>query len=141
MIPFLDIYGLLSVILRALALISEALMVGGVIFTYVVVARHSTHPLQSKLMRMVAMSAGVLVASELAYVAINSAVLRLSTHLTWLEICGASFVVSGAAAIAGAGMCGMFALVRRPNIGAALAIPGGCILALASSTMSSHSAA
>jgi putative copper resistance protein D len=131
--PFLDVYALLSVVLRALSLSCEALMIGGVIFRYAV----ARGDLRASAPGLCAASAGLLAVSQTTYLALNSSVLIASTNLTWSELGGASFLLWGAAIVTGAGVCSAFALRRFANV----ACSGGCILALVGSVMTSHSAA
>jgi copper resistance protein D len=137
MIPFLDIYTLLAVILRALALVFEALMIGGVIFRFVSVPEDCEHRLNASLTRMIRVSAALLALTAFVYLSINSALLMLSTNLRWRDLCGASFFVWGAVVIVGAGVCGACAQATR----ARALCSGGCILALVAAVMTSHSAA
>jgi len=132
----LDIFGFLSVLLRAATLAFEALTVGGVVFRFAI-APASKADAARGLTRYLVCSAALLAGVQIAYVAANSALLMASTGLTWAEVMGAAFCISGALMIAGAVIVAVFALSRVGKI----ACPLGCVLILCGAVLTSHSVA
>ena len=137
MIPFLSIYPLLSVLLRAATLVFEALTVGGVIFRLAIARDDVDRRLGDRLSRLLTWSSVLLAISQIAYLAANSTALVASTNLTWAEARGANFFVSGLIVIVGAGVGAAFARTRFANIVG----PLSCLLILCGVVMTSHSAA
>jgi len=133
----LDIFGFLSVLLRAATLVFEALTVGGVIFRCAI-ARDNVSGARG-LARCLIFSAGLLATVQAAYVGANSSILMASTGLAWDDVKGAEFCISGALTIAGAAMVAVFALGKPPLGTAACSI--GCALILCGAVMTSHAVA
>jgi putative copper resistance protein D len=123
------------VLLRAWALILELLTVGGVIFLLAVVPADSSF--RRKLSLLLACSSVLLAAVQLAYIAANAKLLMGSTNLTWADIRGASFCISGVTVVAGSVLVATFCFSRFRSI----ACPLGCVLILAGTVMASHSVA
>jgi len=133
---FLDIFAFVSVLLRALTLVFEALTVGGVIFQFAITPQNS-ESLRRRLSKLLLGSSAMLAVVQLANLAADSAILMASTNLTWTQVKGAGFCISGAFMIVGAGLVGLFALTRSAKI----VCPIGCILILGGAVMTSHSMA
>jgi copper resistance protein D len=134
LLVLLDIFGFLSVLLRGLQLAFEALTVGGVIFCIAIatgIAGIEFQPLK----RWVICAAGLLAASQICGVAINSAILMASTDLNLAELAGAGFWVAGLLVVAGT--IGVVTLIRTRY--ARTLCPVACALILAGAVMASHS--
>jgi len=133
---FLDIFAFVSVLLRALTLAFEALTVGGVIFQLAIMPQDSKE-FRGRLSKLLLGSSALLAVVQLMYLAANSAILMASTNLTWTQVRGAGFCISGAFMIAGAGLVGLFTFTRWAKV----VCPIGCILILGGAVMTSHSVA
>jgi putative copper resistance protein D len=136
----LDIFGFLSVLLRAATLVFEALTVGGVIFRFAI-APGSKAGARRGLTQCLVFSAGLLAGVQIAYVVANSALLMASTGLAWGEVMGAEFCISGALIVAGAAIVAVFASGEPLEGAGRIACPIGCVLILCGAVMSSHSMA
>src|SRR5436190_24175412 len=90
-----------SVLLRGLTLASEALTVGGVIF-FSLVAREAGQDFLSRPLLLLTWSSVLLAATQLCYVAGNSAILVGSAGLTWEDVSGATFWTAGGMVVIGA---------------------------------------
>src|SRR5215475_13486796 len=124
MIPFLDLYGFVSVVLRALALVFEALMVGGVIFQFGIAKKYSNQMVGTRVTSLVTCSSTLLAITETVYLGTNSIVLIQLSNLTWTEASGATFFVWGTVLIVGALLVSVSARTRFAKI----ACPAGCVL-------------
>jgi putative copper resistance protein D len=131
MAQFLDIFGFLSVGLRGLALIFEALAVGGVIFQ-VFVAREYAH---ERAWRWIGISAILLLVTELAAAGSNIAILLGTTNLLLADVLGADFCKATLIGVVGAAAVAVVSRFGRSVLVATLA----CILILLGSAMMSHS--
>ncbi len=128
MTQLLDIFGFLSVLLRGLTLSFEALAIGGVVFLLAITRSEPA-------LRAVVWFAGLLAAVEACSVALNGAILAGTTGMSWSELAGASFCISGLLIVAGA--LGIAFFARTPLVRALC--PICCALILAGSVMNSHS--
>ncbi|MBV8845708.1 MAG: CopD family protein [Bryobacterales bacterium] len=135
LVQLLDLFAFMSVLLRAFTLAFEALAVGGVFFR-MAIARESKL-LDSRVIGFVTWFAVLLAATQAAYVAANSALLMESTGLTWPEVRGAAFCISGFLMMGGALGIAIFARSRL----ARWLCPIGAFAILAGAVMSSHSMA
>jgi putative copper resistance protein D len=133
----LDIFGFLSVLLRAMTLAFEALTVGGVVFQFAIAMRDPEGTFDGRLSALLIGSSSLLAATQLGYVAATSAILMASTNLTWTQVTGASYCIAGALTIAGAGMVGLATSTRAAKFWC----PIGCIPILVGAVMTSHSLA
>ena len=138
----LNLFGFLSVLLRAVTLATQTLAVGGVIFM-LVVARplhltedQSANAMQRSWKRLVALSALGLAAAQVISLSINSAVLMATADLSLGEVVGASFFLAGAVSVMASVS---LALVARDSIHLewhwALAL---AVVIIAASVMTSH---
>ena len=137
MAQLLDIFALLSVLLRGLTLAFEALTVGGVIFLSAIARESSGSPLARRLSRLLIVSSLLLCATQISYVALNSAVLVHTADVPWTDVKGAGFFVAGAALILGAALVVLSGRIRAAGIGRTI----GCASMLFGSVMTSHAAA
>ncbi len=115
----------------------EALTIGGVIFLAAIARKDVSNPSRLGLSRILTVSSILLAATQIAFVAANSAVLMNSAGLTWAEVRGAGFCVAGVVIVAGAAFVGGFVRVRYGTV----MCPVGCFLILCGAVMTSHSAA
>lgn len=107
---FLDIFGFIAVLLRALTLSSEALTVGGIGFLLLVSrGLPLSKPATVKLRRLLTWSAVALAIIQATYVVTNSAVLVGTTDMTWGDIAGAGYCIAGISIIVGAVAVAIFA--------------------------------
>ncbi len=130
MTQFLDIFGFLSVVLRGLALVFEALTVGGIVFQFCVAREHAL----KHAWRWVSCTAVLLAVTQLCVAGADVAILMGSTGLRPAEILGADFCRATLLVVAGA--MTILALPRS-RLSATLA----SVSILLGSTMMSHSAA
>jgi copper resistance protein D len=135
---FLDIFGFISVLLRALTLTSEALTVGGISFL-LLVSRGLTiaKPTTDKLLRLLTWSAIALAIIQATDVVANSAVLVGTTDMTWGDVAGAGYCGAGLSLVLGAIVVAIFAGTRFARV----AYPISCAMILLGSVMTTHSAA
>jgi putative copper resistance protein D len=133
----LDIFALLSVLLRGMTLAFEALTVGGVIFLLAIAKQAAGAPLTGRLSRLLIRSSALLAVTQISFIAANSAILMGSSDLAWREIRGAGFCIAGAMMVVGAVMVGLFTSTRF----AKAVTPIGSGLILAGAVMTSHSVA
>lgn len=133
MTQFLEIFGFLSVVLRGLALVLEALTVGGVVFQLCVAREYAL----KRAWVWVSCAAVLLAATQLCVASANAAILLGTTGLGPAGIVGADFCRATLLVVAGAMAIAVLARGRRGRLAAAL----GCIAILVGSTMMSHSAA
>ena len=133
----LDIFGFVSVLFRGLTLAFEALTIGGVIFLVAIARKDVSGVSTLRLSRFLTVSAVLLVATQIAFVGANSAVLMMSASLRWTEVRGAGFCVAGAFMVVGAACVGGFVHTRYRK----QACPFACVLILCGAVMTSHSAA
>jgi putative copper resistance protein D len=113
----------------------EALTIGGVIFQFAIAPKDLAPALHRKLSAFLIGSASLLGLAQVGYVAANSAILMESTGLTWDEVSGAAFCISGALMFVGA----VLVAVGKHTRMAGFCCPGGCVLILTGAVMSSHS--
>ena len=138
---FVQLYGLLAVLLRGAMLIFQTLTVGGIVFLLAVVwpARQEGQLVGEATLRWIRRWAWTLSTTVGLYVCLDSLVLVESAGLTVSEIAGANFVAAG---ILGAGASlavAILATKTRFQRRFDLLIPA--IFILAASTMTSHSMA
>ncbi|HWO02883.1 MAG TPA: CopD family protein [Blastocatellia bacterium] len=118
MIQLVDLFGFLSVLLRAIALASQSIALGGIVFAVIVVAPidsidlDSASALTRSTRRLITWSAAILAVNQLSYVLLNSAMLISTADLSPVEVIGANFFVAGVATILAA--VGIALLIRAP---------------------------
>ncbi len=115
----------------------EAILIGGFVFLYAVARPHSGDPLFQRLTRYIIWTAGIMVATQICSVAVNSAILIGSTGMSLRDLAGANFWISGVLVIVGA--VAMAWSVRTPAARSIGALACGVILI--GSVMTSHSIA
>jgi putative copper resistance protein D len=130
-------FAYLLVLLRAAALVFELLTVGGVIFLLSVPSLRDDLTIRRRLSRLLACSSALLAVVQVAHIAANAQLLIASTNLTWPEIVGANFCISGGLVALGAALVAVFCFSRLQWVG----WPIGCVLILLGTVMASHSVA
>lgn len=139
-----DLFGYLSVILHGLVIISQSMMLGGVLFL-VFLARPYAADIEDgavicrRTARMAAWAAAALVACELTNISMQTSLLVDTVNLPISNVLGADFARAGIAKIACAAMLAvlLFARCRVPAI-VLLAVGAG---ELAAAVMTTHAAA
>jgi putative copper resistance protein D len=135
LLQLLDLFAFLSVLLRASTLAFEALTVGGVIFRFAIAREHK---LRAARVTGFTISFAILLAlTQAAYIASDSAILMESTSLTWAEVSGAAFCISGFCMIGGALTIALFLRTRL----ASFVCPLACVAIVGGAVLSSHSMA
>ena len=130
----LDIFGFLSVLLRACTLALNSLVLGGAGFLTIV--RPAGAP-QISVRRLIFCSALALALVQLCYVSINSMVLVETAGLQLQELAGADFFRAGLAAALAAAVIAI--LTARPSgVGWELAVPAAIVLSAL--VLTSHAA-
>jgi copper resistance protein D len=99
----LDIFGFLAVLLRGVKLVLQTLILGGVIFIFVVVTPRlvslssGTERIRNSCRKMIACSALALAFTQLVYLFVHSAILMETANMRFDEVIGANFFVAGSA--------------------------------------------
>src|SRR5215467_4934800 len=105
MARLLDLFGYLSVILRALTLATQSLVIGGVTFTLIAVLPlkpalgAELEPLLKSSRRLIAWSALALALTWSMLLLVDSAVLMHTADLRFAEVVGANFFLAGSCAV------------------------------------------
>jgi copper resistance protein D len=137
----LNIFGYLSVLLRAATLCFQTLTIGGIIFLVAVTRAPGlrTEAVIAICRKWILWFAVALAATQVFYVMANTLILMQSADMSFSEAVGANFVYAGMlaaiSAVLIAAMCGL----RQWRGNGAMLIPG--VLILASALMTSHSVA
>lgn len=133
MAQLLDIFSFLSVLLRGVSLAAQSLTLGGVVFLLFIAFR-TTNQLKAKAICFLTCASVLLIISETAYVAANSAILLGSTDIRWTELFGAGYLTAGLCIVFGALVIALAASGKT----ARLALPAASVPVLAGSVMTSH---
>ncbi|MCU1258758.1 MAG: copper resistance protein [Bryobacterales bacterium] len=136
MAQFLDLFGYLSVLLRAAALSLGAIALGGVVFTFVV---RPGPALPASGRRLLFLSAFALAATQVFYVLMNSIILSATTGLRWNELIGASYFIWGCASASAALALGILSTI--PASGVQVGQLACSLVILAATIATSHAAA
>src|SRR5690242_10477445 len=135
MLQFLDLFGFLSVVLRALTLSFGAIVVGGIIFRFFV----ARSPLADAARRLLIVSGFALALVQLFYVLANSAILSASAGLPLVAVAGASYFIWGCSSAVAACIIGALAAKTGSRIALLDVLCAGIILSATVAT--SHAAA
>ncbi len=137
---FLDIFGFLAVLLRALTLAFSAISVGGVLFGRLVLRRagDTAEPRSVPGWRLIAATAVGLAITQAFWLLSNSAILASTAGITFAEVSGASFFVWGCVSIVAAVALALLAKKGRSTGLPALLCSAMILLA---TVATSHSAA
>lgn len=135
MLQFLDLFGFVSVVLRAAALSLGAITLGGVVFSALVLQKALAAPAR----RLLIWSAFALAATQLFYTFANSELLAATTGLKLIELAGASYFIWGCASASAALALGAFSLWRKSGVRVLQLVCSAVILA--GTVATSHAAA
>lgn len=138
-----DLFGFLSVILRAGTLVFQSLLLGGVVF--VLWTSRSTPcddaqraRMQSSSWLLLRISIIGLIVFQVAYLYVNSAVLMTTAELGFGGVVGANFFISGSIVL-GAALLALIASVSRSRL-TTWALLLAAVVVLAASLMTNHAA-
>ena len=137
----LNIFGYLSVLLRAATLCFQTLTIGGIIFV-IAVARSPqlrTDAVITSCRKWIIWFALALAATQVFYVFSNTLILMQSADMPFSEAAGANFVYAGALAAASGLLIAVVCAVGKWRGNPTLVIPA--LIILASALMTSHSVA
>ena len=101
MLKLVDVFGYLSVILRAGTLVFQSLLLGGVLFVLWIarptseIADASFERVRSSSLRMLRIAAIGLAVVQAFYLYVNSAVLMATAEIGLRDVVGANFFISG----------------------------------------------
>jgi putative copper resistance protein D len=137
----LNIFGYLSVLLRAATLCFQTLTIGGIVFLVAVTRAPElrTAAVVAACRKWITWFALALAATQVLYVSSNTMILMQSAEMSFSEAVGANFVYAGALAAASALLIAASCGSRKWRGNAAMLIPAAVILA--SALMTSHSVA
>jgi putative copper resistance protein D len=145
MLKLVDIFGYLSVLLRAGTLVGQSFLLGGVLFMFWIsrlspeVSSGSLARVQSSALRMFRMAALGLAVVQLLYLYVNSAVLMATAEIGLRDVVGANFFLAGGVMFAASLLAALIAGSRGryvPHCLSALVV-----VVLAASVMTNHAAA
>ena len=141
MVKLLNIFGYLSVLLRAATLCFQTLTIGGIVFIIAVTRSPQlrTGAVLANCRKWITWFALALAATQILYVMANSVILMQSADMSLGEAVGANFVYAGALAAASGLFIGAICAFGKWRGNSALLIPA--LIILASALMTSHSVA
>jgi copper resistance protein D len=127
----IDIFGFLSVLLRGVCLSLECILIGGAVY-YLWISREN-------FARKILLGAAIaMLAAQVFWLGVNSAILQSTTGITWSAVFQAEFFVAGVIQVIGALL--FIWLSRRPAMNSSLLVVAS-LMELAGSVLTSHSAA
>ena len=136
MLQFLDLFGFLSVLFRAVILALSSVAVAGVVFA-ITVGKGSLLPRSG--MRLLSLSAFGLAAAQVLYVMADSIVLLASSGLSFGQVASASYFIWGSASALGACILGASSYARNSRIGVRELVCG--VVILSANVATAHAAA
>jgi copper resistance protein D len=142
MVKLVDIFGYLSVWLRAGTLVFQSLLLGGALFIFWIarstpeISAYTLERTRARALQMFAVAAVALSIVQALYLYVNSAVLMATAEIGLTDVCGASFFIAGCV-IFGASLAAAIAARWKPN---ALFLSLLVTLVLAASVMTNHAA-
>jgi copper resistance protein D len=141
MVGLLNIFGYLSVLLRAATLCFQTLTVGGIVFVIAVTRAPAlrTEATVAACRKWITWFALALAATQAFYVMANTTILMQSAEMSFSEAVGANFVFAGALAAASALVIAAVCGLRKWRGNSAMLVPA--LVILASALMTSHSVA
>src|SRR5271157_2397574 len=128
MLKLVDVFGYLSVILRAGTLVFQSLLLGGVLFVLWIarptseIAGGNFDKLQSASLRMLRIAAIGLAVVQALYLYVNSAVLMATAEIGLPDVVGANFFISGSIVFTAAIVTAVLAKPRSKHAGVWLAV-------------------
>src|SRR5947209_6461305 len=134
-LPFLNLFSFLSVVLRGVILSLGSVALGGVFFR--MIDWKAAPPVAAR--RLLTVSAFGLAAAQLFYVFVNSEVVSAVAELSLADLVGASYFVWGCAGASAAFALGLRSMRRSSRIGVLELLCSGVILSATVAT--SHAAA
>ena len=144
LLKLVNIFGYLSVLLRAGTLIFQSLLLGGTLFAFWIarplpeISDHSLGKVQSSSLRVLRIAAIALAIIQALYLYVNSAVLIASADIALRDIVGANFFISGSIVFVAAILVAMLATARGKT--AAIWLGLLVVTILAASVMTNHAA-
>jgi copper resistance protein D len=147
MIQLLDVFGLLSVVLRGLTLALHSMVIGGLVFDLFIARADAGAAAVRACRRLLVASALALALAQAGYLAADTAILMGTADLSLAAVAGANFFVAGAIATALAlAVAALASWTARPGRGAGgrPALAAALLLSLgllAAAVATSHAAA
>jgi putative copper resistance protein D len=144
LLKLVDVFGYLSVLLRAGTLVFQSLLLGGVLFIFWIARRNDDIPdeslerTQSSALRAFAIAAILLSLVQLLYLYVNSAVLMVTADIGVKEVVGANFFIAGSVIFGASVLAAVAAWLRTKNLGVSLSLL--VALVLAGSVLTNHAA-
>jgi putative copper resistance protein D len=144
MLKLVDVFGYLSVILRAGTLVFQSLLLGGVLFVLWIarptpeIAEGNFERVRSSSLRMLRITAIGLAVVQAFYLYVNSAVLMATAEIGLRDVVGANFFISGSVIFVAAIATVAFANPRGKPAGVWLAVL--VTVVLGASVMTNHAA-
>src|SRR5271166_5975016 len=145
MLKLVDVFGYLSVILRAGTLVFQSLLLGGVLFVLWIarptseIADGNFERVRSSSLRMLRIASIGLAVVQAFYLYVNSAVLMATAEIGLRDVIGANFFISGSVIFVAA--LATASLARPRSKPAAIWLALLVTLVLAASVMTNHAAA
>jgi len=141
MVKLLNIFGYLSVLLRAATLCFQTLTIGGIVFLIAVTRTPElrTEAVVAACRKWITWFALALAATQVFYVMANTTILMQSADMSFAEAVGANFVLAGALAAVSGLVIAVACILRKWRGGPAMLVPA--LVILASALMTSHSVA
>ena len=145
MLKLVDVFGYLSVILRAGTLVFQSLLLGGVLFVLWIarptsaIAGSNFDKVQSSSLRMLRIAAIGLAVMQAFYLYVNSTVLMATAEIGLRDVVGANFFIAGSVIFAASIVTA--AIARAGSRPAAIWLTALAAVVLAASVMTNHAAA
>ena len=138
-----DLFGFLSVVLRAGTLVFQSLLLGGVVFLLWIArgvpgSSEQVTKLRASARTLLLASAVALVFMQGLYLYVNTAVLMTTAEIPFSDVVGANFFISGSIVLAATIVAIAFA--RSNSKIAAWILPLAAFVVLAASLMTNHAA-
>jgi putative copper resistance protein D len=144
LLKLVDLFSFFSVVLRAGTLVFQTLLLGGVFFLFWTgrasanVSKESIDRIQASAWRLLRVSAVSLVAVQLLYLYVNSAVLMTTAEIGFAQVIGANFFISGCIVTAAALTVAIIG--RGSNRITRWALPTLAAIVVGGSVMTNHAA-
>ncbi|MFZ0795587.1 MAG: CopD family protein, partial [Candidatus Korobacteraceae bacterium] len=145
MLKLVDIFGYLSVLLRAGTLIGQSFLLGGLLFMYWIarpaqeVSTDSLERVRMRSQRMFRGAAISLAVVQLLYLYVNSAVLMATAEIGLRDVAGANFFLAGSVLLAASLLIALLSGSRGRYVPHCLSLL--VVIVLAASVMTNHAAA
>jgi copper resistance protein D len=141
--PLVDLFGFLSVILRAGTLVFQSLLLGGIVFVLWIARGTPGNPesiekMQSGSWTLLRFSTIGLIVMQALYLYVNSAVLMTTAEISFRAVIGANFFLSGSIVLAAA--VAAWLVARRQRKVARWLLPVLAMTVLGASVMTNHAA-